>query len=89
MASRKDLKKNVNNIVGELFTECWVQYQYVPNTDKEKAEALMVKILTFQNDYIARISHTEPGNVKGFYRKFRSDFNAQVDTFIEEIGKLN
>ena len=27
-------------------------------------------------------------NVKGYYKKFRSDFNAKVDAIIEAIGKL-
>ena len=66
MASRKVLKKNVNYIAGELFTECLVNSLYVPS----------------------RISHTEPGNVKGYYKKFRSDFNAKVDEIIEAIGNL-
>ncbi len=36
MASRKELKKNINYIAGELFTECLVNSLYVPRTDKQK-----------------------------------------------------
>ncbi len=89
MASKKDLKKNVNYIIGELFTECWIQYNHASGTDKEKAKDLMAKMLTIQNDFVNRISHPEPGQIKGFYKKFRSDFNAQVNSLIEELGKLN
>ena len=69
MASRKELKKNINYIAGELFTECLVNSLYVP-------------------EFISRISHTEPGNVKGFYKKLRADFNAKVDEIIDAMGKL-
>ena len=79
MASRRELKKNVNYIAGELFMECLVNSLYVPGTDKAKADELMGKI---------RISHTEPGNVKGFYKKFREDFNKEVDAIIDAIGNL-
>lgn len=89
MASRRKLKKNVNYITGELFSECLVNSMFVPGTDKVKADELMGKILLMQNDFVSRISHTEPGNVKGFYKKFREDFNTQVNTIIDEIGKLN
>lgn len=89
MASRRKLKKNVNYIAGELFSECLVNSMFVPGTDAAKADALMGKILLMQNDFISRISHTEPGNVKGFYKKFREDFNVQVNAIIDEIGKLN
>lgn len=88
MASRRELKKNINYIAGELFMECLVNSLYVPGTDKAKADELMGKILSMQDEFISRISHTEPGNVKGYYKKFRSDFNAKVDAIIEAIGKL-
>lgn len=89
MANRRALKKNVNYIAGELFTECLVNSLYIPGTDKTKADELMGKILIMQDEFISRISHTEPGNVKGFYKKFRSDFNTQVNVIIDEIAKLN
>ena len=39
---------------------------------------LMAEILKMQDEFISRISHTEPGNVKGFYKKsFVADFNAK------------
>ena len=88
MASRKVLKKNVNYITGELFAECLMNRMYVPGTEKKKEDELMAEILKMQDEFISRISHTEPGNVKGYYKKFRSDFNAKVDEIIEAIGNL-
>lgn len=88
MASRKLLKKNVNYIASELFMECLVNSLYVPGTDKAKADALMGEILQMQDEFIKRISHTEPGNVKGFYRKFHEDFNGKVNEIIDALGNL-
>lgn len=89
MASRRELKKNVNYIAGELFSECLINSTFVPGVDKAKADALMGEILSMQSDFVSRISHTEPGNVKAFYKKFRTDFDAKVNEIIEAIGKLN
>lgn len=89
MASRRQLKKNVNYIAGELFSECLINSMFVPGTDKVKADALMGEILSMQNDIVSRISHTEPGNVKGFYKKLRTDFNAKVNEIIDAMAKLN
>ena len=88
MASRKALKKKVNYIAGELFTECLVHKLYLPGIDPQKADALMGDILHMQDEFLSRISHTEPGNVKGFYKKFKADFNAKVDEVIERMGQL-
>lgn len=89
MANRRELKKTVNYISGELFAECLVNSMFVPGTDKAKAEELMAEILKMQDEFLSRISHTEPGNVKGFYKKFRADFNAKVNEIIDAIAKLN
>lgn len=89
MASRRQLKKNVNYIAGELFSECLINSMFVPGTDKAKADALMGEILSMQNDIVSRISHTEPGNVKGFYKKLHTDFNAKVNEIIDAMAKLN
>jgi hypothetical protein len=89
MASRKELKKTVNYITGELFAECLMKNKFIPGTDQAKADKLMGEILVIQDDFVSRISHTEPGNVKGFYKKFREDFNAKISEIIDEIEKLN
>ena len=88
-ASRRELKKNVNYIAGELFTECLINSMFIPGTDKAKADELMAEVLKMQDEFLSRISHTEPGNVKGFYKKFRADFNAKINEIIDGIGKLN
>ena len=89
MAKRRELKKNVNYIAGELFSECLINSKFIPGTDKKKADELMNEILLMQTDFVSRISHTEPGNVKGFYKKFHVDFNAKVNEIIDAIAKLN
>lgn len=88
MANRRQLKKQINHIVSELFAECLVHKLFVPGTDPAKADELMGKILYLQDDIISRISHTEPGNVKGFYKKLREDFNAQTSAIIDGMGNL-
>ena len=60
MASRRELKKNVNYIAGELFTECLINSMFIPGTDKVKADELMAEVLKMQDEFVTRISHTEP-----------------------------
>ncbi|MBQ8866940.1 MAG: hypothetical protein IJ013_04375 [Bacteroidaceae bacterium] len=86
---RRTLKKQVNYIAGELFAECVVLAKVVPGVDMQKVDDLMTRILYMQDEFISRISHTQPGNVKGFYKAFRSDLQAQVDAIIDEIGNLH
>ena len=89
MAKRRELKKNVNYIAGELFSECLINSKFIPGTDKKKADELMVEIMKMQDEFISRIGHTEPGNMKGYSKKLRSDFKAEVNEIIDAIAKLN
>ena len=62
---------------------------FIPGTDKDKADELMSEVLKMQDEFVTRISHTAPGKVTVFSKKFRADFNAKVNEIIEAIGKLN
>ena len=84
MASRKNLKKTVNFIVEEIVTDCLVQ-QALKDTDETKVEEVLAEVLSLQNEFLARANHTEPNNVKNYYKEFYKDFNARVDTIYAKI----
>lgn len=86
MAKRKVLKKRINYIVGELFAECLINGKNC--ADQAKVNDVLADILNAQNEFISRISHTQPGNVKGFYKKLIQDFNAKANELIDAISKL-
>ncbi len=89
MANRRNLKKSINYIASELFTECMVNKLYIPGTNAEKADDLMGRILNMQDEFLSRVSHAEPGNTKGFFKKLNADLQEEINAIIEEIGKLN
>lgn len=88
MASRKDLKKNVSCIITELISECFIRQEIVPGTDKNAAEAIIAELISTDADFICRISHTEPGSAKLYYRKFYTDFNQKIEEIIGKIEAL-
>lgn len=89
MSNRRNLKKQVNYIAGELFTECMINSLFVPGTDKAKADQLMADVLEMQQELISRLSHTQPGQVKQFYKKYHEDLNASIKAIVDKIGALN
>ena len=69
MASRRNLKKKITNIASDLFLVSLmegVNREVVCNSVHN-----VIKLIT-------RISHTEPGNVKGFYKKLNEDLNKEI-----------
>lgn len=88
MAKRRILKKNINYICSELFAECVALMQYKLNVSQADVDNVMKRILLMQDEFINRISHTEPGNAKKFYIKLRKDFNAQVEDISNILTQL-
>ncbi|MDY3268410.1 MAG: hypothetical protein SOX26_13125 [Phocaeicola sp.] len=86
MANRRSLKKNVNYISDVTIGMCIVDSMNASAERREVISELVSKVINLRADIISRISHTEPGNVKGFYKKLKSDFNSQIE---EVFNKLN
>lgn len=84
MAKRRTLKKNINYICSELFAECVALTHYKVDIKQEDVDNVMTRILLMHE----QDQHTEPGNVKGFYKKLRMDFNAQVSDIVSTISQL-
>ncbi|EKX88842.1 hypothetical protein HMPREF9999_01885 [Alloprevotella sp. oral taxon 473 str. F0040] len=77
MASRRKLKKSINNICSDLMFVYAVvlQEQSQPNENLQQAGA---DILALNVEFVKRINHTEPGSVSLFYNKLREEFSEKV-----------
>lgn len=89
MANRRTLKRDIKYICDELIAECIALMLYKPEVPLTDVDNLMEQILTMRNDFVSRVSHTEPGNTRQFYQKLRADFNAQTDDIIEALSNLS
>lgn len=86
MASRRKLKKSVKKVCGELFADC-VALSMCQQADSETLDGLMKEILSLHDEYVSRISHTEAGSVREFYRKFKAEFTGKVNDISQRIVK--
>ena len=80
MASRKNLKKSISYIAGDLFVASLVE-----GVDREVIINAIHRVLNL----IPRISHTEPGNVKGFYKQIENDMNKEIEIVANELEKAS
>ena len=87
MANKRDLKKSINYIAGDLFQECLV-LKLIKKADSAKADEILTDILDLQNEFLARVTHPQPGCIKGFYRKLYSDFGDGVDAIIAKMQAM-
>lgn len=88
MANKRNLKRNINNICGELFSECAAMALY-GDKHSDDVKALLTSIIIIRNDYVSRVSHVEPGmSPRAYFKNIISQFNAQVDELIDNIANI-
>lgn len=86
MTSRRQLKKNIKAITGDLFADC-VALSMCQQANREELEQIMKEILALHTDYVARISHTERGSERTFYRCLKQEFTQKANNLSERIIK--
>ena len=79
MASRRKLKKQISYIAGDLFLASLVE--------GINREAVIVATHNVIN-LIPRISHTQPGNVKGYYKSLNEALNKEIQIVADELAKI-
>lgn len=86
MTNRKDLKKFINYVCGDLFAECVATSLYDNNNGENNKDAILRSILQTQDEFIRRISHPEPGmSANKYYHILATNFEARVSEIIDNI----
>lgn len=90
MTNRKDLKKFINYVCGDLFAECVATSLYDNNIDENSVNAILKSILQTRKEFIRRISHLEPGmSANKYYRILATNFEVRVSEIIDNIYNLH
>ena len=85
---RREIKKDINSLCGDLFAECVALLHYKNKPDSKDVENVMLTILKLQDDMVSRLSHVEPGNTKLFFKKLREDLLTRTEEIVEQIKAL-
>lgn len=88
MANKRSLKRNINYVCSELFSEV-VAISYTTDANDEDIKALLTSILVIHNDYVRRVSHVEPGLApRLFFKSLITNFNKLASEIVDQISNL-
>ena len=101
MASKRLLKKTIAYASGDLFLEVIVNKLYVDGVDQEKADKLMSKVLSMQENFVKKANYRAKGEakeedkkkakkvVKDFYRQLIDDIDKEINEIHLGIQDMN
>ena len=87
MASRRSLKKDINYISDFTVGLC-IMAGLEKKDKRETVDQLIQQAHAVRREALKRISHTEPGSVKLFYKKLKEDFNNGTDAICNQLEAL-
>ena len=89
MSNKRDLKRTINYICGDLFTEGIAASLYGENRDNDNTEAILTAILVMHRNYIRRVSHVQPGMpAKVYFKDLKDKFSKEVNEIIDQLNNL-
>jgi len=93
MANLRELKKDINSLVYELISDCFIYSGLHPDDKKEKVTAILAEAVNLRNDLIARINNpldkTDPKAVRSHFKMVKSDLVTGVDSLFGKLSSLS
>lgn len=87
MANVRDLKKDINYVLGDIIEEVYV-WEY-ENTDKDtkKSEAIIDEAIAIFDELIAKVN-TKTDNPKAHFKSIKKELEDKGNTLLEKLKKL-
>ena len=93
MASVRELKKDIDYLVFEVISDCFVYSNIHPDNKSDKLSTLISDAVEFRNDLIARVNNPDgkdnPKIVKAYYKTVEKDLLTGVDKLFERLSALS
>jgi hypothetical protein len=88
MANVKNLKKDINYVLGDIIEAVYV-WEY-SNTDKDtkKSEAIIDEAIETFDDLIAKVNDKSVENKKAHFKSINQELESKGRALIEKINKL-
>jgi hypothetical protein len=93
MASVRELKKDIDYLVFEVISDCFVYSNIHPDNKSDELSTLISDSVEFRNDLIARVNNPDgkdnPKIVKAYYKTVEKDLITGVDKLFERLSALS
>lgn len=92
MASKRNLKKDIDYLLSLVLEECMVTLESLPTDKKENAMAIGREVIVRHRELRIRVNHIDgkdnPAMVKMHFKKVAEDLYVHADRLLGELGAL-
>ncbi len=92
MASVRELKKDIDYLIYEVISDCFVFTNLHPDIKSDELSAIISDAVDLRNDLIARVNNPDgkdnPKIVKSYYKSVGKDLLSGVDVLFSRLSEL-
>lgn len=93
MASIRELKKDIDYLVFEVISDCFVYEGLHPDKKTTEVSEIVNSAVNLRNDLIMRVNNPEvkdePKAVRAYFRKIESDLLEGIDGLFDKLSSLS
>ena len=88
MANLRVIKKDIDYLVMEVISDCWV-FLYVNECKKlEEVIAVINEAVALRNGLYDRVNNPDKENIKKHYKEINKDLFTGVDSLFQKISRI-
>ncbi len=88
MASVKNLKKDINYILGDIIEECYMWELLNPKADAKKSQAVVDEAISSYDGLLNKVNAKNIENKRAHYKSIQSDLESVASSLIVKVNKL-
>lgn len=88
MASVKNLKKDINYVLGDVVDAIYLWEMYNSKADAKASQAVVEEAFTSYDELIARVNQKNIENKKAHFASIRKDLETVAFSLVEKVNNL-
>jgi len=88
MANKRDLKKDINYVLGDIIEEVYVWELSNPGKENKAGEAIIDEAISSFDELITRANDRKVENASKHFKAIRADLEKTATTLIEKVNAL-
>jgi hypothetical protein len=92
MASVRGLKKDIDNLIFEVISDCFVYSGINPENESDEVPAIISDAVSLRNDLISRVNNPDgkdnPKILKAYYKSVKKDLVSGADKLFKRLSSL-
>ena len=88
MASIKNLKKDINYVLGDIIEECYTWEILNPKADKKATEAIIDEAIESFDNLIEKVNAKDVENYKAHFKALNNELEETAHKLLDKINSL-